>query len=203
MTRRLRLLAAALLVVAGTAAADVQPETVGRNVPLPSTRGPHWFWLSDMLLHRTALFDGDSGMLLGSITSGSPGVGFVISPLFSADRREIYLAESYYARGIRGARTDVVTIYDGSSLKPVTEIGIPPKRAEYYPGNAANALTDDGRFMAVFNVTPATSISIVDLRERRFVIELPTPGCSLVYGAGPRRFFTVRLLIAAAAVTSV
>ena len=54
MTRRLRLLAAALLVVAGTAAADVQPETVGRNVPLPSTRGPHWFWLSDMLLHRTA-----------------------------------------------------------------------------------------------------------------------------------------------------
>jgi hypothetical protein len=34
-----------------------------------------------------------------------------------------------------------------------------------------------------------TSLSIVDVRERRFVTEVQTPGCSLVYTAGPRRFF--------------
>jgi len=188
----LRSRTAALLGVALAAAVaggEVQPEQVGRVAALPDPPGPHFFWLSDMMLHRTALFDADSGRLLGTITSGSPGVGFVVSPLFAPDRREIYLAESYYSRGIRGTRTDVVTVYDGATLKPLAEIGIPPKRAEYFPGNAANALSDDGRFMAVFNLTPATSLTIVDVKERRFVAEVPSPACSLAYAAGPRRFF--------------
>jgi hypothetical protein len=43
--------------------------------------------------------------------------------------------------------------------------------------------------LAVFNLTPMTSLSIVDVRARRFVAEVPTPGCSLVYAGGPRRFF--------------
>jgi methylamine dehydrogenase heavy chain len=53
-------------------------------------------------------------------------------------------------------------------------------------GNAA--LSDDDRFLAVFNQTPATSLSIVDLERRTFAGEVETPGCALVYGAGARRF---------------
>jgi methylamine dehydrogenase heavy chain len=68
------------------------------------------------------------------------------------------------------------------------EIGIPPKRAEYFPGNASSTLSDDGQLLAVFNLTPMTSLSIVDVKARRFVAEVPAPGCSLVYAAGPRRF---------------
>jgi len=166
-----------------------EPEPIGAVRSLPAQPGPHWFWLTDLILHRTALFDADSGDMLGSISAGTAGVGFIVSPLFSADRKEIYVAESYYSRGVRGDRTDVVTVYDGQTLQPLQEISIPPKRAEYFPGNAPNALSDDGRFMAVFNLTPMTSLSIVDVRERRFVGEVQTPGCSLVYGAGPRRFF--------------
>jgi len=112
----------------------------------------------------------------------------VIAPLFSPDHREIYLAETYYARGVRGERTDVVTVYDATTLRPLAEIGIPPHRAEWYPGNGANALSDDGRFMAVFNLTPATSVSVVDVRARHFTAEIATPGCAVVYAAGPRRF---------------
>jgi len=166
-----------------------EPEPIGAVRSLPAQPGPHWFWLTDLILHRTALFDADSGDMLGSISAGTAGVGFIVSPLFSADRKEIYVAESYYSRGVRGDRTDVVTVYDGQTLQPLQEISIPPKRAEYFPGNAPNALSDDGRFMAVFNLTPMTSLSIVDVRERRFVGEVQAPGCSLVYGAGPRRFF--------------
>jgi methylamine dehydrogenase heavy chain len=159
-----------------------------RVVTLPSAPGHHWFWMSDVILHRTALFDADSASLLGTISSGSAGAGFVIAPLFAPDHREIYLAETYYARGVRGERTDVVTVYDAATLQPVTEIAIPPKRAEYFPGVAANALSDDGRFMAVFNLTPAQSLSIVDVKARRFTTEVSTPGCSLAYAAGDRRF---------------
>jgi methylamine dehydrogenase heavy chain len=82
-----------------------------------------------------------------------------------------------------------VTVYDGRTLAPVAEIPLPPKRAEYFPGNAANALSDDGRLLAVFNLTPMASLSIVDVVARKFVSEVSTPGCSLVYAAGPRRFF--------------
>ena len=176
-----------LLLVAGRAGA--QPEAVGKSLMLPERPGPHWFWLSDIGLHRTALFDADKGALLGTISSGTAGLGFVISPLFAKDQREIYLAETYYSRGVRGERTDVVTIYDGRTLGPLAEIPLPPKRAEFFPGNAANALSDDGRLVAVFNLTPMASLSIVDVRDRRFVAEVSTPGCSLVFAAGPRRFF--------------
>ncbi|MFN2426428.1 MAG: amine dehydrogenase large subunit [Candidatus Binatia bacterium] len=181
---------AALIALGGAAgAADIAPERVGNVFELPAKPGPHWFWASDILLHRTALFDAADGRMLGTISSGSAGSGFVISPLFSPAHDEIYIAETYWSRGIRGERTDVVTVYDSRTLKPKAEIPIPPKRGEYFPGNAANALTDDGRFMAVFNITPATSLSIVDVKERRFAGEVETPGCSLVYGGGPRRFF--------------
>src|SRR5437762_10255229 len=143
------------LIVASGVALAADAETVGQVVTMPERPGPHWFWLSDILLHRTALFDADTGGLLGQISSGTAGVGFVIAPLFSPDHREIYLAETYYARGVRGKRTDVVTVYDAATLQPLgDEIEIPAERAEYFPGTAANALSDDGRFMAVFNLTP-------------------------------------------------
>ena len=144
-------------------AADLAPEKVGNVFELPAKPGPHWFWISDILLHRTTLYDGDDGRLLGTINSGSAGSGFVIFPLFSPAHDEIYIAETYWSRGIRGERTDVVTVYDPRTLKPKAEIPIPAKRGEYFPGNASNALSDDGRFMAIFNITPATSLTIVDV----------------------------------------
>src|SRR5574338_421098 len=189
MSSRLALALVAALLLAPAARAELGPEPVGQSAVLPERPGPHWFWLSDVLLHRTALFDADSGEMLGLLASGTANVGFVVDPLFSADHREIYLPESFFSRGVRGVRTDVVTVYDARTLQPLHEIAIPPKRAEYYPGNAANALSDDGRFVAVFNLTPAQSVSIVDVRERRFVTELATPGCGLVFAAGAARFF--------------
>jgi methylamine dehydrogenase heavy chain len=182
------LLLAALLVASGAAVAGSEPEPFGVVRTLPEKPRPHWFWLSDILLHRTALFDADTGDQLGAISAGTAGVGFVVSPLFAPDNREIYIPETYFSRGVRGERTDVVTIYGATTLAPLAEVVIPPKRAEYFPGNAANALSDDGRFVAVFNLTPMTSLSIVDVKARQFTAEVATPGCSLVYAGGPRRF---------------
>lgn len=181
--------AAAVAVVATAATAEQAIEKVGAVYELAAKPGPHWFWASDILLHRTSLFDAADGRLLGTINSGSAGSGFVIHPLFSPDRSEIYIAETYWSRGIRGERSDLVTVYDARTLRPKQEIDIPDKRGEAFPGNALNALGDDGRFLAILNITPATSVTIVDTVERRFASEVETPGCSLVFAAGPRRFF--------------
>jgi methylamine dehydrogenase heavy chain len=65
---------------------------------------------------------------------------------------------------------------------------IPAKRASNPLPTGNAALSDDDRFLAVFNMTPATSLSIVDLGRRSFAGEIETPGCGLVYAAGARRF---------------
>jgi methylamine dehydrogenase heavy chain len=57
--------------------------------------------------------------------------------------------------------------------------------------SAAAALTDDERFLVIYNFTPAQSVSIVDVRARKFVGEIDTAGCALVYPSGPRTFFSV------------
>src|SRR5260370_35602696 len=56
-------------------------------------------------------------------------------------------------------------------------------------GNAV--LTDDDRFLLIYNFNPAQSVTVVDTTLRRFVREIETPGCALVYPTGPRSFFSV------------
>ncbi|MEE8580963.1 MAG: amine dehydrogenase large subunit [Myxococcota bacterium] len=173
------------MVVAPSAGrADVPLETPGRVESLPPGGGAHWIWAGDILLQRSTLLDLDRGAFLGMVSTGfGPPAA-----LFARRRSEFYVPETYYSRGSRGERSDVVTIYDASSLAPVAEIALPPKRAINVLPTGNAALSDDDRFLAVFNMTPATSLSIVDLESRRLAGEIATPGCSLVYAAGPRRF---------------
>ena len=73
---------------------------------------------------------------------------------------------TYYSRGTHGTRTDVVEIYDVEHLSPQAEVVIPPKRATNAVALAHAALSDDDRFVAIFNWTTGTSLSIVDVANR-------------------------------------
>jgi methylamine dehydrogenase heavy chain len=184
----MRNLAVSILVVASLAHADVPVETLGQVEDLPEPFSPHWFWASDPILERVSLVDYTRNAVLGSVDGGW---GITV-PLFpQQDSREFYVPETYYSRGTRGERTDLVAVYDSVTLTPVAEIIIPPKRAHNALPNANAMLTDDEQFVAVFNMTPAQSISIVDVGNRRFVEEIPTPGCSLTYPAGERRIMMI------------
>jgi methylamine dehydrogenase heavy chain len=166
------------------ARAELPAEEIGRVEILPEPFSDTWFWASDPVLERVALVDFASNRVLGSVDGGWG----ITAPLFpQRNSQEFYVPETHYSRGSRGERTDVVTIYESRTLSPVGEVIIPPKRAHNALPNANASLTDDEQFLAVFNMTPAQSISIVDVRNRRFVAEIPTPGCSLTYAAGERR----------------
>ena len=198
---RLRCLAAALLLTALPGHADEDKDISATDargsdefgiVESLTEPSAHWLWVMDpnyiaMPDGRATLFDADSGRMLGMISTGFSFNAFN----FSAGGAEIYSAESYYARHTRGARTDVVTIYDPLDLVPVGEIEIPGKRASTISRLYNSALTDDGRYLAVFNLTPARSLSIVDVRARRFVGEIDTPGCVMAFPAGPARFMSL------------
>lgn len=155
--------------------------------------GPHWVWVNDVNFFsmpdgQAFLIDADAGRMLGMVSTGY-SFNSVVLPKAAAG--VIYSPEAYYSRGTRGTRTDVVTLYDTAHLKPVGEIQIPPKRASVMPMSAAAGLTDDQRFLLIYNFTPSQSVTVVDTRSRRFVGEIETPGCGLVYPTGARSFFSI------------
>jgi len=169
--------------------AEVKPEVLPKSVVLPAEPNPHWVWVNDIVFHHMAdgksyLVDGDTGKFLGMLSTGMGFIGLVLP----SDYSQIYSPEIYFSRGTRGERTDVITFYDPRELKPTGEVIIPPKRFTAMPTLNYSAITDDNRFLVVYNFTPAQSVSVIDLKERRFVGETDTAGCALVLPSGDRRF---------------
>ena len=80
---------------------------------------------------------------------------------------------------MRGERTDIVAVYDFENLSPIAEIEIPQK-VEGQPLRRHAGLTGNGRYFLVFNMTPAQSVTVVDVENRTFVGEVSTPGCAVI-----------------------
>jgi methylamine dehydrogenase heavy chain len=160
--------------------------------PLPRPTPPHWIWVNDfvfphMVSGKAMLVDGDAGRFIGELDTGFGAMRVVPAP----DGSVIYSPETYFSRGTRGERTDVVTLYDPTHLSVTGEIRIPPKRSSNLPMMANAQLTDDGRFLLVYNFTPAQSITVVDTQTRKFAGEIESSGCALVYPTGARSFFSI------------
>jgi methylamine dehydrogenase heavy chain len=170
-------------------AAQIKPEGLPDSEVLPAEPNPHWVWVNDIVFHHMAdgkayLVDGDTGRFLGMLNTG---VSFAELELPS-DYSQIYSPETYFSRGSRGERTDVITFYDPMELKPTGEVIIPAKRFSGIPTPNLSAITDNNRFLVVYNFTPAQSVSIIDLEKRRLVGETATAGCALVLPSGDKRF---------------
>jgi len=112
--------------------------------------------------------------------------------LVSDKRPEVYTADTVWSRGVRGTRTDFITIYDSQTLNVSGEIVLPgTKRALITAMEGMFAFTDDERMALVFDFTPAASVTVVDLVKRQPLGEINIPGCSLVYPTGARAFSTL------------
>jgi methylamine dehydrogenase heavy chain len=59
------------------------------------------------------------------------------------------------------------------------------------PMMADSELTDDGRFLLIYNFTPAQSVTVVDTHSRALAGEIETAGCALDFPTGPRSFFSI------------
>ena len=183
--------AAVLLLVSSTCIAELAPEPRNRVERLPEP-DPHWVWVNDVSVYsmpdgKSHLIDGDSGSYLGVINSG---YGF-LNLTIPVDYERIYAVETYYSRGTRGQRTDLISIYDPETLSFIDEIAIPAKRASTIPTLWNAVLTDDQSFMVVFNLTPAASLTVVDLAKGDYAGEIPIPGCGFALPAGGRRIASI------------
>ncbi len=176
-----------LIVFASTASAELAVETP--STAKLSAATPHWMWVSDLSFNamesgKAFLVDGDSGQMLGMLSTGY----FFASALQDNGYQTIYSPEVYMSRGTRGDRTDIIAVYDPQTLEPVDEIIIPAKHFSGVPVIGHAAISTDDQFIAVYNFTPAQSVSIVDAKNKKFLHEVETPGCAEVFTAGARAF---------------
>ena len=161
--------------------AGFAPEEAGvAAMPAPE---PDWF----MVVGATGgtVFDGGSGEMLGKFDKPA------YAPAATLDRARglLYFPGSYYSRGTYGERTDAVVFHDLDRFAPVAEVEVPAKIAAIGHRGMNNLV--GGRFLAVFNLTPAASVSIVDVQARAFAGEIATSGCAMVYPVADSRFMQI------------
>ncbi len=184
-----RVLPASLLALAITAAsAQSLPEKQSVTVPPPA--GPTRAYVSDIAIQhivdgRLHVVDVDAARYVGQIPLAYAGQA-VLSP----DRKRIYVSTTYYPRLWRGTRADVIDIWDAETLSFLSEIPIPERRAQALNYKGLLSVSSDSHWLFVQNATPASTVSVVDLREHRLASEVATSGCwlALPVPGAPNRF---------------
>jgi len=127
----------------------------------------------------TRIFDGDSGKMIGLISS-TRWSDVALDPT----RRFIYVSETIWTKINRGTRQDFIAVYDPTTLNLVTEIPMPGR---LIIGAMKNnfVISDDGKTGFVYNFSPVSSVNVVDLEKRKMAQVVELPGCaSLVPVAG-------------------
>ena len=189
MRRRFAIVAAALLALSAapiSARAQLPPDQMtSYKLGAPA---PHWAYIFDSpssvpQVSKVYILDTDAQKMLGQLNGG-----YLASFVAAPDASELYMVGTFYSRAWHGTRTDAVEIFDARTLEFKSEVKIPPKRLLIVPKDNSAAVTTDGRFMLIANMTPATSVSVVDLKSRKFVGEIETPGCVQVLASGVRKF---------------
>ena len=199
MAKRLGVLIAAGLAVLvvvtalggpGATLAQMPPNEQVTVLQLPPV-SPHWVAMmtplaGSIMITPIVLIDGDTQKVIGNISGGLAAM-FAASP----DHKYFYTADTYYSRGTQGDRTDVLTIHDAIHLTRIGEIPLSNKRQLAISDPTSMGVTPDGRFALLLNLTPATSVTAVDLQNKKVAGEIQTPGCSEVLILENREFASV------------
>jgi len=190
-TRMLTGLTAMIVVSGGSRGADFpQPlaaETVPNVATLPAKYPTSWAFVnysSDRIEIRDV--GSDTRAVEGQLPTRDS-----TTLLVASERPEIYTADTVWSRGVRGTRTDFITVYDSATLNAIGEIVLPTKRGLMTAMQGMFTFTDHERLALVFNFTPASSVTVVDLPKRKVLSEVGIPGCSLTYPTGERGFSTL------------
>ena len=139
------------------------------------TPGDHTFMTIGFMGNGGNIFDADTGEMLGKVLVSD----YTSAVSLDRARNQIHVPATYYSRGTYGERTDLLVINDVETLSPIAEVAVPKKLAAVFHRAVINPVGD--RFVGLYNMTPAMSVSIVDVEAQKFVGEISTAGCGFVY----------------------
>jgi methylamine dehydrogenase heavy chain len=176
-------LGALLMACAATAAvagATPPPPLAAEHLRVESMPpwSPHWVYALDFSFNnetdeRVYVYDGDHHRLLGGFE-----VGYYPYIAISPDHKTTAIATTYWSRGGHGTRTDVVEYEDNTTLTLRGELPLASKKSQSGAVGPYNlAYSADGKFLYVTNLTPAASVSIVDVAKNAILSEIDTDAC--------------------------
>ena len=178
---------------AGNYSSDLPVEPIPSVETLPGMYPDTWIFAHD--LNFISLLDGKIFIVDVAAESrnfkGMIGAGMMGQFQPSRSRSELYTGQTILSRRTYGERTDLLIIFDKSTLQPVDEILLPSKRQHVVTQPNSFQLTDNERIGLVMNFTPAASVTVVDIPERTVLGEISTPGCNLIFPTGERGFSTL------------
>jgi methylamine dehydrogenase heavy chain len=128
------------------------------------------------------IVDADKGEMEGYLPK-SDWSGFAIAP----GGKAYYVAETLWTHDTRGQREDMIAVYDGTTLNLEAEIPL-PGRALSVPKAQSFAVSESGHYGYVFNLSPASSVVVVDLIKQKTVSSVETTGCALALPYGDSGF---------------
>ncbi|WP_372966172.1 amine dehydrogenase large subunit [Marinobacter sp.] len=114
---------------------------------------------------------------------GNLSFGIVGQMAVNSDFTRLYSLSHYAKRIMSGPTESVLEEYDIPTLTTLREVIVPNKAAQVAPSNAILAISHDDNYAYVQNATPATSVTVVDLKDGSVLQEVPTPGCYGIYPA--------------------
>jgi methylamine dehydrogenase heavy chain len=168
----------------------LQPEEITVE-PIPA--GTPKLFVADLAIEhivdgRVRVFDANSMKLLGMV-----GTGFLGQVYIPPKQDVFYVATSYIEKITRGKRSDWLEIYDSNTLNLKSEIPIATTRVQALNYRPLLQGSTDNRWIFAQNATPATSISVVDLKAQKQTAELPNAGCYGIFPAATNslRFATM------------
>jgi len=158
---------------------EFQPERLKDGTTLPAGMQRLYvadFSIAHLMDSRVRILDAKTGRYAGVIDSGYTGQ-FTTSP----DGRSGYVVATYLSRHSHGQRNDVLEIVDLNTLRLQGEIILPTKHAQAIFVRELLRTSSDGKYVYLQNATPATSVTVVDVEQRKVLAEIPTPGCWALY----------------------
>jgi len=164
-------------------------EEMGNSVVLPNDYPESWVFVDEV-----AFFNMHSGKVIlldvaektkNLRIKGLMDKSLIGNFLQARTRPELYIMETFHARGSRGPRTDVLAIYDKTTLAITKElVWKDSTRLTALPERYSMTMSADERFLFVANMNPGTSFTVVDLESKEIVETIGTPGCVLTYPTG-------------------
>ena len=171
----LLLLSAAPALGQGLSTMSIVPQSERSDVTTMKTMAPHWVITSGQNGNGAMpVFDTDSGKMQGQIVNY--GGNLALDP----GGKFFYTSETFYAHRNRGAREDVLTVWDASTLNVVKEIKIPGRMI--VGSHIQNfQISADGSRAFVYNMMPSSSVVVTDLAKQAVEQTVELPGCAGVY----------------------
>ena len=174
----------ALMPVLASAQPGSVPQAEQLDVATLKPQYPHRFFAmnvdSDV---GVKILNGDTLEIEGLIPAASLSV-LILDP----KERYFYVCESMWSHGNRGKRDDMISVYDSRTLNLLTEIPLPLGRVLTDPLVHDCDISADGKFSYVYNMTPASSVTVVDLEQRKVASTVELPGCALAFPWGNHGF---------------